>query len=324
MLLLAKIKKFVKYILKVSRYFFDIIRKIIYKIYLELHPQFKSFVTVSKIGINGRLGNQLFQYAIAKSYSMKNNVPLILPNSEYNRIKEFKLNCTFVDKYYLDIIDKVEYVEKDWFIFNNVVFKKHNRFDLNGFFQNEKYFIDIRQELLNEIKPKNQNIINYCEKYLNKLKSQSFQKSIVALHIRRGDYVPSKKKYTDHRLGIFQPTMNLYHPLLDIRYFEKAKSYFINSVFLVFSDTNKDIEWCENNLNDDNTYFSKNHDDITDLMLMANCDHNIISNSSFSWWAAWLNQNPKKVVIAPKIWLGDSYSHHDTKDLIPKTWTIVK
>jgi len=301
----------------------DSVIKIVLKTFLYFHPNFQSFVTVSNIGQSGRLGNQLFQYATAKSYSKKNKVKLLLPNGKFNRISQFRLNCIYTNKYVLDTIEKVEYYEQKWFCFNKNIFKKYKKYNLNGFFQNEKYFKDIRSDLLTEIVPKDKNITNYCKNYISQIK-KICGKHIVALHCRRGDFIPTDQKPYDHRAGVSRPDMDLYHPLLDLEYFKKAKSHFKDSVFLVFSDTHKDIGWCKRNLKDENTFFSENHDDITDLILMSYCDHNIISNSSFSWWAAWLNQNKKKKVIAPDVWLGKSYSQHDTKDLIPKDWMILK
>ena len=95
--------------------------------------------------------------------------------------------------------------------------------------------------------------------------------------------------------------------------------------FLVFSDTVKDVEWCKQNIKADYIEFSdgsdiNGHNDIIDFTLMSKCDHNIIANSSFSWWAAWLNNNKEKTVIAPKQWFGKAYVNHNTSDLIPETW----
>ena len=85
--------------------------------------------------------------------------------------------------------------------------------------------------------------------------------------------------------------------------------------FLVFSD---DIEWCKQ-VFDDDFNFIEGEEDYVDLLLMARCKHNIIANSSFSWWGAWLNRNNNKRVIAPKKWFG-SVANLDSKDLLPKGW----
>ena len=92
-----------------------------------------------------------------------------------------------------------------------------------------------------------------------------------------------------------------------------------NTHFFIFSD---DLDWARDNLDfiDNKTFveLEKNIPDHEDMYLMSQCKHNIIANSSFSWWGAWLNQNPDKKIIAPKKWVNDL--SRDTTDLIPKTW----
>ena len=297
-------------------------KKKLFKSYTSLHPNFKSFVTVSNIGHNGRLGNQLFQYATARAYSEKYNLPILLPNDKYNRLADFKPKCSFVKKILLENSSRYIFKEKK-FSFDDAIFAEHKRYDINGLFQTEKYFYKIRNILLKELKTSEENVSKYCKNYINRLKNKYPNKQIVALHNRRGDNVPSKENYSNLELGVFRNDKNRFHPLMKLNYFFCAMQMFDDSIFLVFSDTDKDIEWCKKKFKGKNIFFSEGHDDLTDLMLMKNCDHNIISNSSFSWWGAWLNENPGKKVYAPKVWFGEAYKNWDVSDLIPKEWIII-
>jgi len=122
------------------------------------------------------------------------------------------------------------------------------------------------------------------------------------LHVRRGDYLQL-------------PT---HHPTCTIDYYHKALANFDGKV-LVFSD---DIDWCRKTFQDPRFEFVKGNLDYIDLYLMSMCKNNIIANSSFSWWAAWLNDNKDKKVIAPKKWFGPAISHN-TMDLYPKKWRLL-
>lgn len=276
-------------------------KNIIYKKLLYLLPQYNKFVTISNMGHYGRLGNQLFQYAAIRSYSNKHNVPILLPESTENRMGNFNITYRqFVKRHILQAV-KMEKFEEIQFHFDPNFFLYYKRKDFTGYFQTEKYFVDIRDILLKEFTLKNNQKNDYCLKYIEKIRSENPGKSIVALHNRRGDYL-----YT------------ALSPLLTIEYIEKAKSYFKDAVFIVCSDNKKDIEWCKENITGKNHYYSEGHDDLTDITLMRYCDHNIISNSSFSWWAAWLNENPNKVVIAPNKWFNKA--ELNTADLIPDKW----
>ena len=123
---------------------------------------------------------------------------------------------------------------------------------------------------------------------------------MVSVHVRRGDYT----KLQDH------------HPLCTVEYYEKAMAMFKDHSFLVFSN---DIEWCKENIKGPRVMYSEEESAAKDLQLMASCDHNIIANSSFSWWGAWLNDNQNKKVIAPSNWFGPTCDH-SSKDIVPETW----
>jgi hypothetical protein len=100
---------------------------------------------------------------------------------------------------------------------------------------------------------------------------------------------------------------------------EAMRRFSPESVFLVFSDSARDVAWCRENLRGGNLAFSEGHTDLQDLELMRECDHNIIANSTFSWWAAWLNHHPGRRVIAPKDWFFAS-QNGQSQDIIPETW----
>ena len=107
------------------------------------------------------------------------------------------------------------------------------------------------------------------------------------------------------------------------------KKFDAESRFLIFSDTARDIQWCRDNIRPDwlapeRLHFSDGHTDLQDATLMSCCDHNIIANSTFSWWAAWLNTTPGRRVIAPRSWSNPGNAGKmTTTDLIPPSWEII-
>ena len=136
------------------------------------------------------------------------------------------------------------------------------------------------------------------------------QTNSVSLHIRRGDYVSNQKT-------------NQTHGTCDLDYYQRCiteiEKEVENPYFFVFSD---EIEWVKENLkiNHPAEYVDQNTGDKSyeDMRLMSQCKHNVIANSSFSWWGAWLNSYPDKIVFAPKRWFASD--KHNTKDLIPEGW----
>lgn len=177
---------------------------------------------------------------------------------------------------------------------------------VEGYFQSEKYFVDIRDTLLHEFEFKIDT--PYPNDYLNRIRTC---KDAVSVHVRRGDYVSAGGKQ-----------------LSDTNYYANAlcmmSEKFSNAVFFVFSD---DIEWSEGyfsrmGLTNEFVYIKNQPRAYYDMYLMTQCRHNIIANSSFSWWGGWLNQHGDKVVLAPDgRLLSNSYG---MTDIIPQSWEIVE
>lgn len=285
----------------------------------------------------GGLGNQMFQYALGRRLALINKTTLKLDKTEldlkplsgtprnYNlhvfnitenfatdeeikKVKGVSTNNRAIGllRKILSIKEKGAIIsEKKDYIFDPTVLKSGDNVYLQGYWNNEKYFRDIRKIILKDFTIK-EPINKTNEATLNQIeRNQS-----VSLHIRRGDYVKSKKT-------------NQHHGTCSLEYYQKAIDLMAektkNPHFFAFSD---DIEWVKTNLktNYPVKYVDNNDDghNYEDLRLMSACKHNIIANSSFSWWGAWLNQNPNKIVIAPKKWL--NATDVDTSDVTPKEW----
>jgi len=174
-----------------------------------------------------------------------------------------------------------------------------NNIMLKGYFQSEKFF---DKNFVTDLF----SIDESSRLYIMNKYSYLFKDEIISIHVRRGDYIKRP----------------LRQPLCEMPYFRRAIKYFGKGrQFLVISD---DIEWCKKKFRGNNYHFTQNEPPIIDLYIQSFCAHNIISNSSFSWWGAWLNNNPDKIVIAPKKWFGVQMKNYNLKDLIPQNWIRVK
>ena len=191
--------------------------------------------------------------------------------------------------------------------------------NLDGYFQTEKYFAHIKDEILEDFSFKD-DYLTPCKEYIDSLDS-----SPIFLHIRQSDNIGREE----------------YHPILPISYFEDAlKEFPEDTPCFVFTD---DIEWCKSQeffeqdrfmFNESNARYSYRTIDGTgqmqntllpqvDLCLMSLCSGAIIANSSFSWWGAWLQNDRGKVVAPdPKKWFGTAMTHLDTSDIVPDRWII--
>jgi|TARA_R110002012_G_scaffold14048_4_gene58930 hypothetical protein len=161
-----------------------------------------------------------------------------------------------------------------------------------GYFQSEKYFKHNRDYILDCFDFSTEAEVQYKDV----LKTKT-----VSLHVRRGDYV----------------NLQNHHPLQPQEYYIKSLEEVggFDSI-LVFSD---DISWCKENLILPNAMYVEKQSDVCDLKLMSLCDNNIIANSSFSWWGAWLNKSKDKKVVAPKNWFGPDKNLNDS-DIVPEDW----
>ena len=260
------------------------------------------------IKIKGGLGNQLFQYALGRAVALHHKSPLKL---DLTIFKTYELHKYLLDQFAIQadmateneiselkggnnllfsalrkarVVKRKSYFkEKRSSYFDASVFKNDDVY-FDGYWQNELYFSGIRELLLQELV----SISSISDAGCGYLECINKSNSI-SLHVRRGNYLNLKN-------------VNV----LDVEYYMKAVDYLRtgieNPTFFIFSD---DLEWCKKSLGFLNNciFVDRTKTEIDDLKLMSFCQHNIIANSSFSWWGAWLNQNSKKTVIAPKDWL---------------------
>ncbi|MCX6755656.1 MAG: alpha-1,2-fucosyltransferase [Candidatus Nomurabacteria bacterium] len=287
------------------------------------------------IRIQGGLGNQMFQYALGRALSIKNNVPLGLdltflldrtpiPNFTFReyQLDSFNIQATIVEqkdipflyrKYNLGFFMRyIDYIrrkllstpgkEKKNYYFDPEIMKLGPNAYLEGWWQNPEYFSDILDIIRKDFTLKNEPI----EKIKNLLKEIKENNSL-CIHIRRGDYVG-----------------NIHHEIVGKDYYSKCIEYIkertkIDKIY-IFSD---DIKWCEENLKFEflvmfvGDEYSGEKDE-GHMILMSACKNFIIPNSTFSWWAAYLSPYKDKIVICPKEWIRDE--NINSWDLIPKEW----
>lgn len=274
------------------------------------------------VNIIGGLGNQMFQYATGLSLAMSKNTSLKLDTSGFDKydlhnysldnfaissVKATKLEIFLLKLRKIILLKDSEFIESK-FNFNEDLFDQENPVYLRGYWQSEKYFKSIRDKLVIEFLPKNP-ISSYSQGILEKIRSSNCS---ISLHVRRGDYLLTQNQKI--------------HGVCSLKYYESAITFmeksFEHPTFFVFSD---DIEWAKNNLifNSSVVWVDGNDSsrNFEDIYLMSCCMHNVIANSSFSWWGAWLNSNANKKVIAPKAWF--QTPKHDISDLYCSNWILL-
>ena len=273
-------------------------------------------ITYSKIGHFGRLGNQLFQFAGALGIGRQLGYEVLFPTENITQAvtEHFKdgkvLDVTFdIPKAFhipqnllapREAITTTSIAQERFFHYDTSMLTISDEVDLGGYYQSEKYFLPIEEEL--------RGILTFKSHIREQAKElfPDVNGTTVGIHIRRGDYVQ----------------LSAFHPPCKPEYYLEAAQHFAesNPYFVIFSD---DIDYCKSLFAEsENILYINNNDPYIDLCLMSMCDHNIIANSSFSWWGAWLNSNPTKIVIAPKRWFGSAYTHN-TSDLYCKDWIIL-
>ncbi len=241
-----------------------------------------------RVKIMGGLGNQLFQYAFAKSIQSEYGFEVELDKSWYQSMgeatpREFlldKLNCIINYTPTNDVYRCKDVVNEN--DMREILIKDDTYYV--GYWQNPRYFTNIKKQLIEDFRIKDVEIINKAKNFEESIKNNES----VSLHVRRGDYI----KYTNH-------------PICELTYYRDAinilKEKYSNLSFYIFSD---DLDWCKESFSflGKNSYFVNTGDDLSDWYLMIETKHHIIANSTYSWWAAWLG-NSNGEVIMPKKWL---------------------
>lgn len=287
------------------------------------------------VKLMGGLGNQMFQYAAGRSLAIENDTKLYMDSSWFEiansvdtpRVYEldcFNIKASFIPPGKMTLIEKYEptlkskiykltkglrqpyvvHIKEKNHEFDGSFLKLGNNTYLDGFWQSEKYFKDKRLTLLEDFSYRKEPSIKNTL-LLKEIKTND----AVSLHVRRGDYASNK-------------STNAYHGLTSLDYYKTAVELISKNVknphFYIFSD---EPEWCKKNLQIDfpTVYISHNKDGSEDMRLMRHCKHNIIANSSFSWWGGWLNNHPNKIVIAPKVWFQNKESN-DGSEIVPESW----
>jgi len=263
-------------------------------------------LSFNNLGNLGRLGNQMFQYAALKGISKRHNYKYMIPlpqtfgnfdkkvsNSDGTIYDYFNLKYDYQGLSKNSVRREESFEKYDDNLFENCP----NNIDLYGYFQSEKYFRYVQDEIKEDF-----TFLDYIKEPTFEMFNQVFGNSeVISIHIRRGDYVS-----------------NANHPIQSLHYYKKSIEMFDKDLpIMIFSD---DILWCKDQtiFSGDRFVFSENNDTGTDLMLQTLCKYHIIANSSFSWWGAWLSKSKK--VIAPKKWLGRNVH---LKDLYCKTWELI-
>jgi Glycosyl transferase family 11 len=284
--------------------------------------------------IIGGLGNQMFQYAAGRALSLKLRVPLKLDTrdfSGYQLHQGFELNNLFNCRAEIatdtdltnvlgwqsaKLVQRVlrrpqlksfrhkNYIVEPQFNYWSGINQLEDYKYLYGYWQSEKYFIEFAQNIREDFTFK----LPFSDQNAE-IAEQISQVNAVSLHVRRGDYANNLKTTATHGLC----SLDYYRTAIDY-----VSKHVNQPCFYIFSD---DIAWVKANLLIDSPSVfidhNANQESYNDMRLMSLCKHNIIANSSFSWWGAWLNQNVEKIVIAPKLWFSKPT---DTIDLIPNSW----
>ena len=276
----------------------------------------------NRIGCNGRLGNQMFQYASMRGIAAVKGFDWVVPPENYDHTANYALFETFkmtnVQDKNIGFVEGEILKETIHCYDKNLVDSCSDNTNLDGFFQTEKYFENIADEIRSDFTFKDE-YLKPCKEFIDSLDTTP-----IFLHVRRGDAIGKEH----------------YHPVAPMSYYVEAlKRFDKDTPCFVFSD---DLDWCKSQelFKSDRFLFNDNIERYdyqsmdgsgsmqytllphVDLCLMSLCSGAIIVNSSFSWWGAWLQNNRGKV-IASKPWFGPSASDLDTSDVVPDHWEII-
>lgn len=275
---------------------------------------------VKTIVFNGGLGNQMFQFAFFLQLKRRHPLDIFLFDIEQSQKchngfeldRIFHLDCKKkahnyrrLKRYWPCLIDNLHTIKQEHSLEydKEILDLSHLLARYEGFWQSEKYFLPV-EDIVRKSFSFN---LDHLNNETQAISQEIAGKEIVSVHIRRGDYLNSSD------FGV-----------CSIDYYKCAMLFLTkklnNPTYIFFSD---DMNWVKENIHCTNAiYVSCNHgpDSWQDMYLMSKCNHNIIANSSFSWWGAWLNNNPNKIVVAPEQWFNFSPNY----DILPNGWVTLK
>lgn len=279
-------------------------------------------ISYNRLGSNGRLGNQMFQYAGLRGIAANRGYDWLIPRPDSYGDSNYGL----FDCFEMGSVEEKNFgklnapsIATGQFHFSQDFFDGcPDNTNLHDYFTTEKYFANIKDVIRKDFSFKKE-ILEPCKEIVDELENPIF------MHVRRGDYVVNPSA----------------HPMCPISYYEKALELFDeNSPVLVFSDS---IEWCKEQeffqgdrfmLSEYDEKYSQTADTLLgrqntlipyfDLCMMTLCNGGIIANSTMSWWGAWLMENKTQPIVAPKPWFGTHYNDYNMNDLLPDGWVEVE
>jgi hypothetical protein len=271
-------------------------------------------ITNTHLGIEGRLGNQLFQYAALKSLSLHNKYRCVLPplssrdwHGQRCLLDNFNLSCEYTEDF-----SSLEYLYEEPHIdvFDENFYNTPDNTSVRGFFQNIKYFEKYKEEIIKELTPL-PDTYNKAKEILSKYRQKYPDSELVAVHIRRGDNVDVNTEFGNRMFG---QGIHLAPDSVWGGYIIEAKKVFAGKKvkYLLFTggsrdnDDTGDLKWVSHNFDNTGHILASTSDVLLDYSLISLCDHNILCHvTSFGWWAAYINSNPNKIMVAPRDYFMD-------------------
>ena len=288
------------------------------------------------IRVQGGLGNQLFMIFATIAYGMKHNVQTVF---EYyyqvaarhtyweTLLDGFKMFTTANSSIGLtnDDVARFSVYMEPGFLYSPLPDFGTNNTYIIGYLQSFRYFESCKAQLyaIMRLNDKKQAVFEKYPEYFTSVQQASCSKTLISIHFRMGDY--KEKRY--------------YHPVMNYEYFLSALEYIMdrrtetNDVRVLYFCEKEDNEYVQSKIALLNTKypeveFMKVDDTIEDyeqLLIMCGCHHNIMSNSSYSWWGSYFNEYESKIVCYPSKWFGEYYEHtHDHKDMMPDSWVKIQ
>lgn len=264
-----------------------------------------------RLGDYGYLGNAMFQYAALLGVSNKTGFK---PFYDFNKTgtmcsphKVFSFKKVESMSHHEQVHNIRKVMKEPHFNFAESMFSIEDNAGLNGYFQSEKYFKHIEDDIRSEFKF-SKSVRDSCTQQIEETKKETNSECLIGVHVRLGDY---------------QKLEHIYVPLMKTDYYTKAISFLDaniegNKTYIICSDN---IEMCQQIFKGPNFVFATGGSPEQDMCLLSLCDHVVMANSSFSWWGAWLNDNKDKKVIAPLNWfVPNEKDVKDTKDLYCEDW----